>query len=169
MQVGCPEVALNKEPADPEIMAGAFTQSELDGMSLNFDNADGMVKLAIIGVCRSFKYEKDDGETLVDWYSLAQDECQFGSHNDHIVYQRWLVEGEAVDAEASAELKEHFTKSWGDKPTDQTISLAEVRTMFGLPPASALGLPDSEEHGRSLLHRAAHAGPARARAVRPRD
>ena len=41
---------------------------------------------------------------------------------------------------------------------DQTISLAEVRTMFGLPPASALELPDPEEHGRSLLHRAAHAG-----------
>ena len=30
--------------------------------------------------------------------------------------------------------------------------------MFGLPPASVLELPDPEEHGRSLLHRAAHAG-----------
>ena len=66
--------------------------------------------------------------------------------------------GEGIDAEASAELKERFSKSWGDKPTDQTISLAEVRTMFGLPPASVLELPDPEEHGRSLLHRAAHAG-----------
>ena len=63
-----------------------------------------------------------------------------------------------LDAEAGAELKQRFTKSWGDKPTDQTISLAAVRTMFGLPPASLLELPDPEEHGRSLLHRAAHAG-----------
>ena len=68
------------------------------------------------------------------------------------------MEGESIDAEAGAELKKRFTKSWGDKPTDQTISLAEVRTMLGLPPASVLELPDPEEHGRSLLHRAAHAG-----------
>ena len=68
------------------------------------------------------------------------------------------MEGEGVDAEAGAELKQRFTESWGDKPTDQTISLAAVRAMFGLPPASVLELPDPEEHGRSLLHRAAHAG-----------
>ena len=47
-----------------------------------------------------------------------------------------------------------FTKSCGDKPTDQTISLAEVRAMFGLPPASVLELPDPEEGGRSVLLRA---------------
>ena len=41
---------------------------------------------------------------------------------------------------------------------DQTISLAEVRAMFGLPPASVLELPDPEEHGRRLLPRAAPAG-----------
>ena len=68
------------------------------------------------------------------------------------------MEGEGVGAEAGAELKERFSKSRGDKPTDRSISLAEVRTMFGLPPASVLELPDPEEHGRSLLHRAAHAG-----------